>query len=333
MRKPKIAVIGTGGTIASQGTGPLDVADYASSGLPILDAEQLVAGVPALALVADVVPVKFSAIPSTAIGWADWRGLLATIARVKAEHPDLAGIVVTHGTATIEETVYLLSLTLPDDGIPVVVTGAQRPFTGLSSDGPMNLVAAVRTAADPASRGRGPLVVLNDEIHAAREVTKTSTSRMQTFRSPDLGVLGHVDADGVTFWRRPERYPPPRRFDIAAIESPPRVDVAYSVAGGDGVAIRAFLAAGAQGIVAAGFAPGFTTPAEREALAEASAAGCIVVMSSRAGSGRTFPARRYQAQGVVNADNLNPQKARILLMLALTATRDRAEVAQLFATS
>jgi L-asparaginase len=277
------------------------------------------------------VPVKFAAIPSTAMGWAEWRGLLAAIARVKAEHPDLAGIVVTHGTATIEETVYLLSLTLPDDGMPVVVTGAQRPFTGLSSDGPMNLVAAARAAGDPASRGRGPLVVLNDEIHAAREVTKTSTSRMQTFRSPTsacsamwmpmaspigagralpaaaaLRHLGHrgAAARGCRLFRRGRRWRRDPRL--------PR--------------------AGAAGIVAAGFAPGFTTPAEREALAEASAAGCITVMSSRAGSGRTFPARRYQAQGVINADNLNPQKARILLMLALTATRDRAEVAQLFAT-
>ncbi|MGG5811612.1 asparaginase [Falsiroseomonas sp. CW058] len=333
MTKPKVAVIGTGGTIASQGVGPLDVADYASSGLPLLDAEGLVAGVPALKLVADVVPVLFSAIPSTAVGWSDWRALVAKVAEVKAAHPDLAGIVVTHGTATLEETAYLLSLTLPDDGVPVVLTGAQRPFTGLSTDGHMNLVAAVRAAGAPASRGRGVLVVLNDEIHAAREVTKTSTGRLQTFRSPDLGVLGHVDADGVTYWRRPERYPPGRLFDIRGIEAPPRVDVAYSVAGGDGVATRAFLAAGAQGIVAAGFAPGFTSPAEREALAEAAAGGCVVVMSSRAGSGRTFPARRYQAQGIVNADNLNPQKARVLLMLALTVTRDRAEIAGLFATN
>jgi L-asparaginase len=333
MGKPKVAVIGTGGTIASQGVNPLDVADYASSGLPLLNAEQLVAGVPALQLVADVVPVLFSAIPSTAIGWSDWRRLVAKIAEVKAAHADLAGIVVTHGTATLEETAYLLSLTLPNDGIPVVVTGAQRPFTGLAADGHMNLVAAVRAAGDPASRGRGPMVVLNDEIHAAREVTKTSTSRMQTFRSPDLGVLGHVDADQVTYWRKPERYPPPRLFDISGIEVPPRVDVAYSVAGGDGVAVRAFRAAGAQGIVAAGFAPGFTSPAERDALAEAAADGCIIVMSSRAGSGRTFPARRYQAQGIVNADNLNPQKARVLLMLALTATKDRAEIAELFRTA
>ncbi|WP_270937183.1 asparaginase [Falsiroseomonas oryzae] len=331
MPKPKVAVIGTGGTIASQGSGPLDTQDYGSSGLPILDAAQLVARVPALAEVAEVVPVPFSAIPSTAVGWAEWRRLLAAIAATRAAHPDLAGLVVTHGTATLEETAYLLSLTLPDD-MPVVVTGAQRPFTGLSSDAAMNLVAAVRVAGDPQARDLGALVVLNDEIHAAREVTKTSTGRLQTFRSPDVGALGHVDADRVSLWRRPTRLlPPAERFDVARVEVPPRVDVAYSVAGGDGVAVRAFLAAGAQGIVAAAFAPGFTTPAERDALAEAVRAGCTVVLSSRAGSGRAFPTRRYGEQGFLTADNLNPQKARVLLMLALTRTRDRAAIAKLFA--
>jgi L-asparaginase len=329
--KPKVAVIATGGTIASQGSGPLDTQDYASSGRPILTGPELVAGVPALAEVAEVIAVPFANIPSTAIGWAEWRALLACIAATRAAHPDLAGIVVTHGTATLEETAYFLSLTMPDD-LPIVVTGAQRPFTGLSSDAPMNLVAAARVAGDPQSRGLGALVVLNEEIHAAREVTKTSTGRLQTFRSPDVGALGHVDADRISLWRRPTRLlPAAERFDISRIEAPPRVDVTYSVAGADGVAVRAFLAAGARGIVAAAFAPGFTTPAEREALAEAMAAGCLVVLSSRAGSGRTFPAKRYAAQGFLSADNLNPQKARVLLMLALTRTGDRAAIAELFA--
>jgi L-asparaginase len=328
---PKVAVIGTGGTIASQGAHPLDVQDYASSGLPLLDAAGLVAGVPDLARVASVLPVPFSAIPSTAIGFADWQRLVATIVALEAAHPDLAGVVVTHGTATLEETAYALSLCLPTD-LPVVVTGAQRPFTGLSSDAAMNLVAAVRVAASPAARGLGVLVVLNDEIHAAREVSKTSVGRLQTFRSPDLGVLGHADADQVAFWRRPTRLlPPAERFDIAAVAAPPRVDVLYSVAGGDGVAVPAFLAAGAQGIVAAAFAPGFTTPAEREALAGAIAGGCVVVVSSRAGSGRTFPTRRYGAEGFLTADNLNPQKARVLLMLALTRAREPAAIQDLFA--
>jgi L-asparaginase len=328
---PKVAVIGTGGTIASQGGDPLDVQDYASAGRPILDAAQLVAGVPALRQVAEVIPVPYATLPSTAVGWAEWIALLARIAELQAAHPDLDGVVITHGTSTLEETAYFLSLTLPTE-LPVVLTGAQRPFTGLSSDGPMNLVKAVRVAGDPQSRGMGVLVVLNDEIQAAREVTKTSNGRMQTFRSPDVGVLGHADADRVTFWRRPVRIlPPEQRFDVAGITAPPRVDVLYSVAGGDGVAVRAFLDAGAQGIVAAAFAPGFTTPAERTALAEAIAAGCTVVLASRAGSGRTFPAGRYRAEGFLNADNLTPQKARILLMLALTRSRDRTEIEALFA--
>ena len=334
MNPPKIAVIGTGGTIASQGAHPLDVQDYASSGLPLLDAAQLVAGVPDLARVAQVIAVPFSAIPSTAVGFADWQRLVATIATLQVEHPDLAGVVITHGTATMEESAYALSLSLPhgrQGDLPVVLTGAQRPFTGLSSDGPMNLVAAVRVAASPAARGLGVLLVMNDEIHAAREVTKTSTGRLQTFRSPDVGVLGHVDADRVSFWRSPTRLvPPAERFDITTIATPPRVDVLYSVAGGDGVAVPAYLAAGARGIVAAAFAPGFTTPAERAALVAAMEQGCVVVLSSRAGSGRSFPARRYAAEGFLNADNLNPQKARILLMLALTRTTDRAEIATLF---
>ncbi|MGG5819599.1 asparaginase [Falsiroseomonas sp. HW251] len=331
MAKPKVAIVATGGTIASQGVGPLDTQDYGSSGLPILTAQEIVARLPVLHEVAEVVAVPFATIPSTAIGWAEWRGLLESFAAVKAAHADLAGIVVTHGTATLEETAYCLSLTARDD-MPIVVTGAQRPFTGLSTDAHMNLVDAVRVAGDPQSRGLGALVVLNDEIHAAREVTKTSTGRLQTFRDPDVGVLGHVDNDRISYWRRPTRLlPPSERFDIGAIETPPRVDVNYSVAGSDGVAIRAFRAAGAQGIVAAGFAPGFTTPEERAALAEAAEAGVTVVLSSRAGSGRTFPARRYAAQGMINADNLNPQKARVLLQLALTRTREREAIVDLFA--
>jgi L-asparaginase len=327
---PKVAVIGTGGTIASQGLGPLDTQDYGSSGRPILTADQLVAGVPVLAEVAQVIPVPFANIPSTAIGWTEWRGLLAAITATKAAHPDLAGIAITHGTATLEETAYFLSLTLPDD-MPVVLTGAQRPFTGLSTDAPMNLVDAVRVAADPRARGLGALVVLNDEIHAAREVTKTSTGRLQTFRDPDVGILGHVDADRISWYRAPLRVlPVAERFDVTAIETPPRVDVTYAVAGGDGVAVRAFLAAGAQGIVSAAFAPGFPSPAEREALAKAAEQGCIVVLSTRAGSGRAFPAKRYMVQGMMSADNLNPQKARVLLMLALTRTRDWKEILSIF---
>ena len=179
----------------------------------------------------------------------------------------------------------------------------------------------------------GVLVLLNDEIHSAREVTKTATLRLQTFRTPDFGVLGHADGDAVVFYRQPvRRRAPDTEFDVTARDSVPRVDVSYSYAGADGTAVRAFVAAGAKGIVSAGFAPGFSTPAEAEALKEASRHGVIVVQSTRAGSGRTFQTARLKEAGMLVADNLNPQKARILLSLALTKTSDPNEIARMFRT-
>jgi L-asparaginase len=197
----------------------------------------------------------------------------------------------------------------------------------------MNLVNAIRVAASPDSRGMGVLVVLNDEIHAAREVTKTSTLRLQTFRTPDFGVLGHADGDAVAYYRRPiRRHAPDTEFTVAAMATLPRVDIAYSYAGADGVAVRAFVAAGARGIIAAGFAPGFCPPAEIEALTAAAAQGVAVVQCTRAGSGRTFRGTKLREAGFLIADNLNPQKARILLALALTVTTDPEAIMQMFRT-
>ena len=171
----------------------------------------------------------------------------------------------------------------------MVLVGAQRPSSALSTDAGLNLVNAIRVAASPEARGMGVLVVLNDEIQAAREVTKTSTLRLQTFRTADFGVLGHADGDAVAFYRRPlRRCAPDTEFDIRALDALPRVDIAYAYAGGDGTAVRAFIAAGAKGIVSAGFAPGFAPPGDFEALKEAVAQGVVVVQSTRAGSGRTF---------------------------------------------
>ena len=179
----------------------------------------------------------------------------------------------------------------------------------------------------------GVLAVLNDEIHAAREVTKTSTLRLQTFRTPDFGVLGHADGDAVAFYRRPlRRGAPDTAFDIRGLEALPRVDIAYAYAGGDGAAVRAFVAAGAQGIVSAGFAPGFSPPGDFTALKEAVAEGVVVVQGTRAGSGRTFRNTRLREAGILIADNLNPQKARILLALALTVTREAAAIEEMFRT-
>jgi len=328
---PKVAFIGTGGTISSLGRDALDILDYTATDRR-LEAGGILEVVPELATVATMVPVPFRAVPSPAIGFSEWRDLVLLCERLAAEHPDLAGIVIGHGTATLEETAYALSLTLTVD-VAVVLVGSQRPLSALSTDAKLNLVAAVRAAAAPSSRGRGVLVVLNDEIQAAREVTKTSVARLQTFRTPDFGVLGHVDGDSVRYYRRSERATAPGTpFDIRALPALPRVDISYGYADADGTAVRAFQAAGARGLVSAGLAPGMTPPAEAEALEAAAAAGLLVVMSTRAGSGVVPLTTRLRSRGILSADNLTPQKARILLALALTVTHDREAVARLFDT-
>src|SRR5881409_869110 len=214
----------------------------------------------------------------------------------------------------------------------VVLVGSQRPASGLSSDAGLNLLNAVRVAGAQEARGLGVLVLLNDEVQAAREVTKASTLRLETFRSPDLGMLGYADPDGrVAIYRRPvRRHAPGTEFDVRGRADLPRVDIAASYAGADGTAISAFVAAGARAIVSASLAPGVTTPAETEALLEARRRGVLVVFSSRAGSGRVLPRTVLREQGFAVADNLNPQKARVLAMLALTRTDDVAEVQRMF---
>lgn len=331
MSKPKVAFIGTGGTISSLGIHPLELQDYIVHNKR-MQASEIVARFPTVNEVAEVVPVDFRNVPSTEIYFAEWQELAGICARLAQEHPDLAGIVIGHGTASLEETAYFLNLVLKVP-FPVVLIGSQRPSSGLSTDAAINLVNGVRVAVDPASRGRGVLVMLNDEIQAAREVTKTSNWRMQTFRTPDFGVLGHADADLIAYYRRPERrHMPDTEFDVAGLAALPRVDIAYAYAGSDGTAVRAFVAAGAKGIVSAGFAPGMPPPADLAALAEAVKQGVTVVQSSRAGSGRIHRSKRMVDAGILAADNLNPQKARILLALALTKTSEPAEIARIFAT-
>jgi L-asparaginase len=329
--RPKVAFIGTGGTISSIGRNSLDIVDYVANDVR-LHAAEIVARFPELAEVADVIPIRFRNVPSFDIYFPEWRELVLLCDKAVSEIPDLAGIVIGHGTASLEETAWALNLAVKVS-VPVVVVGAQRPPSALSSDAGMNLVNAVRTAAAPESRGRGVLVLLNDEIQAAREVTKTSTYRMQTFRTPDFGALGHADGDRVVYYRRSERRAAPEtEFDIRPLATLPRVDIAYAYTGSDGTAVRAFAAAGAKGIVSAGFAPGFPGTADGAALEEAVARGVVVVQSTRAGSGRTFRGERFRRSGIMIADNLTPQKARILLAFALTVTNEPAEIERMFAT-
>jgi L-asparaginase len=328
--RPRVAVIGTGGTISSVARHSLDVWEYMDYGRKE-EADELVDRFPEVRQQADVVPIRFRAISSSAISPGDWLALNETVHEVARREAPLDGIVITHGTATLEETAYFLNLTLKVD-LPVVLVGAQRPANALSSDAGMNLLNAVRVAGAPGARGLGVLVLLNDEIQAAREVTKASTLRLEAFRSPDLGVLGYADPDGrVAVYRRPtRRHAPDTEFEVRGVADLPRVDITWSYAGADGAAIEAFVNAGARAVVSAALAPGLATPAETEALLAARRKGVLVVQASRAGSGRVLPRTVLRERRFVSADNLNPQKARVLAMLALTVTNDVDQVQRMF---
>jgi len=330
----RVAIIGTGGTIASKGQHPLELLNYIDHA-DIYTASELVEATPTLSETVSPVIVPFSAVASQDIEPSDWLRLAKLINSLDGD--DVSGIVVTHGTATLEETAWFLNLTVKTRK-PVVVVGAQRPHTGLSTDAHLNLVNAARLAACPDAVGLGVLVCLNDEIHAAREVTKTSTMRLHTFRSPDFGILGQVDHDGINIYRQPiRRHAPDTEFDIHNITELPRVDIVYSYAGADETTVNAFIAAGTKAIIVAGFAPGLVTRSMQNSLTRAAQQGIYIVQSSRAGSGRVTPLKTKHAPGTIMADNLNPQKARILTMLALigaerSTDRREAEIEKIFKT-
>ena len=325
---PRIAVIGTGGTISSLGASSLDVLDYPDFGQK-LSCEGLLDRFPETRLVAEPVPITFRQVGSTAIGPADWLELRALIHRTGGEDPNIAGFVIPHGTATLEETAIFLNLTLAVSR-PVVLVGAQRPASALGTDAGMNLVNALRVAGAAEARGKGVLVVMNDEIHPARDVVKTSTYRVQTFRSLDYGALGHVDGDGPHFYRAPlQAHMPDTPFASREIAALPRVDIIYSYAGADGDLVEAAVKAGARGLVSAGFAPGTPSPRQQAAFLDVAKSGIPVVQCSRA-TGRIAPRRRLKETGIIAGEDLTPQKARILLALMLLSTTDIGQIQQAF---
>jgi L-asparaginase len=326
---PRVAVFFTGGTIDSVGADRLDLAWYIEAGKR-LEKGEFLERIPEIHSIARVEESSFRRLSSHALVDKDWLDLLRTVQDTLAE--DRAdGVVITHGTNTIEETAYFLNLTLKTDQ-PVVLVGAMRPSSGLSADGYLNLVRAVQVAANSQSRGRGVMVVLNDTILAARDVTKTNTYRVQTFSGRDLGPLGYADSDSrVVFYQRPDKkHTLDTDFDVFGLDSLPRVDVVVSYVGADGALIDAAVAAGAQGLVSAGTGAGRPTPREDEALDRAAAQGVLVCQSSRVGSGRVVRAPALVKRGFVAADNLVPWKARALLSLALTRTRDPEAIQRYF---
>ncbi|HVO90384.1 MAG TPA: asparaginase domain-containing protein, partial [Casimicrobiaceae bacterium] len=228
--RPRIAVIGMGGSISTPGRHALDLHEYGQFAKP-LPVDDVLSMFSDVLRAFDVVPVAFDAVDSAAADPLLWLKLNRTIARVAADS-DLSGIVVLHGTSTLEETAYFLHLAAKT-ALPIVLVAAQRPPTGLGSDSGSNLVNALRVAAAPSARSVGVLVVMNDELHCARDVSKASNFRLDAFRTPDMGVLGSIDPDGtVSIYRKPtRRHAPDTTFDVLALETLPAVEVAYSYAG------------------------------------------------------------------------------------------------------
>ena len=277
-RLPRVALMFSGGTIDSLGVDRLDLAWYPDAGQR-LGAGELLERVPEVHTIAELTDIPMRRLSSAGVTVRDWLDLARTI-QAQLEISD--GVVLTHGTNTLEETAYFLHLVLKTDR-PVVVSGSMRPASALSGDGELNLLNAIRVAASPESRGRGVLVVLNDTIFSAREVTKTATYRVQTFQARDLGPLGYADVDGtVVYYHAPlRRHTVGSAFDIRSLgEDLPRVDVVVSYVGADGALISASVAAGAQGIVSAGTGAGRPTPAEDRALDTARASGVIVCQAT-----------------------------------------------------
>jgi L-asparaginase len=257
---------------------------------------------------------------------AQWLDLARRINALFKEDAALAGIVVTSGTDTLEELAYFLNLAVRDER-PVVVVGSMRNPSTLGYEGAANLEEGFRVAGDPAARNRGVMVVLNDEINAAREVTKTDALRLQTFQTRGYGLLGVVDRDRVVFYRRVERrHTAASEFDLTGVPQLPRVDVLLTYQGAPGDLIQAAVDAGAKGIVVATAGAGATSGTQGDGLRYAASKGVPVVTTTRTGSGRIAGGRGNNIAG----EDLAPIKARILLMVALTKTSDPVELRRIF---
>jgi L-asparaginase len=330
---PRVHVIGTGGTIVSKGKDPLQLSGYSIA----LTARELVESVAGLDRLAAITAEQFSNVGSFAITPDLWVRLGRRINELLARDADLSGVVVLHGTDTLEETAYFLTLTVQSDR-PVVLVGAMRPASALSADGPLNLANAVRAAACPDARGKGVLVLLNDEISSARDATKRNTYRADAFNAGEFGFLGSVDVDRVVFYRAPVRRHTTRsEFKLDKVGALPRVDIVYAYPGADGALIDAAVRAGARGLVIAGTGAGNLNQAANDALLRAREAGVIVAQGTRVGSGRVIEAPvdaggrlSTREHGIVTSDNLTPQKARVLLMLALTVSRSPQDIQRIF---
>ena len=328
---PVVWVLGTGGTISSWGSPRLTFYEYGVAGQR-LDVHQNLERIPEVRDFANVKAEHLWMAGSGSLGPTRWLELTKKINRLFQEDPGISGIVVTHGTSSMEETAYWLNLTVKSEK-PVVVTGTMRPPSAMGTDSDNNLLGAIILAGSQEARGKGVTVMLNDEINAAREVTKQNSYRVETFGTRELGFLGYLDSDlKPMFYREPvRRHTYQTEFDVDGLSDLPKVYIVYAYEGADDLVVRALIDAKAPGIVIAGMgAGGAGGQVQQEALMEASRQGSIVLSSTRAGSGRVIRTSRHREAGWVAADNLSPHKARILLQLALTKTNDPEEIQRMF---
>ena len=322
---PRVRLVATGGTISNRAGGRLT-------------ATELLASIPGLGRYVRPEAEQFANTASSDLSLEQWLQLARRLNELFRSDAGLAGVVVSSGTDTLEELAYFLDLTVRD-ARPVVVVGSMRNPSTLGYEGAANLLEAFRVAAEPASRGKGTLVVLNDEINAAREVTKTDALRLHTFQSRGVGLLGVVDPDRVVYYRQVvRRCGAGSEFDVAAIKVMPRVDVLLVYQDAPGDLIKGAVDAGARGIVIAVAGAGATSGTQEEGLAYALKKGAVVVMSTRTGGGRVAARSRQGGRGpvpepfarLVSAEDLSPIKGRILLMLALATTDDPGEIQRMF---
>ncbi|MCI6989051.1 MAG: type II asparaginase [Campylobacter sp.] len=325
--KPTIYILATGGTIAGSGDSALS-GSYTSGTVTV---DKLIAAVPKINEIATIKGEQISNIGSQDMNNTVWLNLANRInSLLKDDKVD--GIVITHGTDTMESTAYFLNLTVKSDK-PVVLVGAMRSSSSLSADGPLNIYNAVNVAMDKNSVGKGVLVAMNDQIHAAREVTKTNTTNVATFKSPNSGNIGTVNYGIVNYYLTPARaHTLNSEFSVDGVDKLPRVEIIYSFANDTADLVNAAVKSGAKGIVLAGVGNGNPSTPVLNALADAVKKGVVVVRSSRVGSGSTSVGSEVDDEKYVfvSADNLNAQKSRVLLMLALTKTNDAKKVQEYF---
>jgi L-asparaginase len=321
---PRIVILTTGGTIAGKSDERSEVGYNSAQ----LDPNQLILTVPGINTLARVSSERIASIGSQDMSDSVWLALAARITELFAQNA-VDGVVVTHGTDTMEETAFFLDLVLAR-GKPVVLVGAMRPSSATSADGPANLFDAVKVAASPSARDRGVLVVMNGTIHSARDVEKTHTTALETFRSPNFGPVGYVNAAAVRF---SVPSPPPRSQRYSPGSSPPlpRVDIIYAHSNMDGAIIEEAAQRGARGLVLAGVGDGNCSKSAIDALGRAAARGIVVVRASRTGAG--FVDRNVEIDddklGFVAALDLNPQKARVLTQLLIASHITDAAAVQL----